>query len=105
MRSRFEGEEGGVERFLEVTRRLGFDRRQLDRTNKMFLLAEFKKSARPPQKGVDFEAKVLLFPHRVLARPFSLRHVAYVGRAWQCLREGGTIVSSFGIAVGASLLI
>lgn len=58
VRSRFEAEEGGVERFLEVTKRLGFDCRQMDRTNKMFLLAEFKKSAREPEKGVDFEAKV-----------------------------------------------
>lgn len=58
VRSRFEGEEGGVERFLEVTKRLGFDRRQVDRSNKMFLLAEFKKSARRPEQNVDFEAKV-----------------------------------------------
>lgn len=58
VRSRFEGEEGGVERFLEVTRRLGFDTRQMDRTNKMFLLAEFKKSKRKPESGIEFEAKV-----------------------------------------------
>ncbi|CBJ25481.1 conserved unknown protein [Ectocarpus siliculosus] len=58
VRSRFEGEEGGVERFLEVTRRLGFDTRQMDRSNKMFLLAEFKKSGRKPERGVEFEAKV-----------------------------------------------
>ena len=58
VRSRFEGEEGGVERFLEVTKRLGFDCRQMDRSNKMFLMAEFKKSARTPEKGVEFEAKV-----------------------------------------------
>lgn len=58
VRSRFEGEEGGVERFLEVTKRLGFDTRQMDRSNKMFLMAEFKKSNRKPEKGVDFEAKV-----------------------------------------------
>lgn len=58
VRSRFEGEEGGVERFLDVTKRLGFDRRQMDRSNKMFLLAEFKKSARKPQEGIDYEAKV-----------------------------------------------
>lgn len=47
-----------MERFLEVTKRLGFDCRQMDRSNKMFLMAEFKKSARTPEKGVDFEAKV-----------------------------------------------
>lgn len=65
MRSRFEGEEGGVERFLEVTRRLGFDTRQMDRTNKMFLLAEFKKSKRKPESGIEFEAKVrTIEPHR-----------------------------------------
>lgn len=58
VRSRFEGEEGGVERFLEVTKRLGFDTRQMDRSNKMFLLAEFKKSGRKPERGVEFEAKV-----------------------------------------------
>lgn len=58
VRSRFEGEEGGVERFLEVTKRLGFDTRQMDRSNKMFLMAEFKKSKRKPEKGIDFEAKV-----------------------------------------------
>lgn len=60
VRSRFEGEEGGVERFLEVTKRLGFDTRQMDRSNKMFLMAEFKKSKRKPEKGIDFEAKVCL---------------------------------------------
>lgn len=58
VRSRFEGKEGGVERFLEVTNRLGFDRRQIDRSNKMFLMAEFKKSGRRPENGVEFEAKV-----------------------------------------------
>lgn len=47
-----------MERFLEVTRRLGFDQRQLDRSNKMFLLAEFKKSGRPSEAGIEFEAKV-----------------------------------------------
>ncbi|CAM9933340.1 unnamed protein product, partial [Sphacelaria rigidula] len=58
VRSRFEGEEGGVERFLEVAKRLGFDSRQVDRSNTMFLMAEFKKSGREPEDGVEFEAKV-----------------------------------------------
>lgn len=66
VRSRFEGEEGGVERFLEVTKRLGFDTRQMDRTNKMFLLAEFQKSKRKPEKGVEFEAKVCKLVKRSL---------------------------------------
>ena len=47
-----------MERFLDVARQLGFDSKQMDRTNKMFLLAEFKKSNRKPQEGVAFEAKV-----------------------------------------------
>ncbi|CAM9119231.1 unnamed protein product [Laminaria digitata] len=64
VRSRFEGEEGGVERFLEVTQRLGFDCRQMDRSNKMFLMAEFKKSNRTPEKGVDFEAKACIYKRR-----------------------------------------
>ncbi|CAM9526136.1 unnamed protein product [Scytosiphon promiscuus] len=64
VRSRFEGEEGGVERFLEVTRRLGFDTRQMDRTNKMFLLAEFKKSKRKPESGIEFEAKACIYKRR-----------------------------------------
>ncbi|CAM9939591.1 unnamed protein product [Ectocarpus fasciculatus] len=64
VRSRFEGEEGGVERFLEVTKRLGFDTRQMDRSNKMFLLAEFKKSGRKPERGVEFEAKACIYKRR-----------------------------------------
>eukprot|EP00904_Undaria_pinnatifida_P001711 jgi/Undpi1/11540/HiC_scaffold_30.g13837.m1 len=64
VRSRFEGEEGGVERFLDVTKRLGFDCRQMDRSNKMFLMAEFKKSNRTPEKGVDFEAKACIYKRR-----------------------------------------
>ena len=52
-----------MERFLEVTKRLGFDTRQMDRSNKMFLMAEFKKSKRKPEKGVDFEAKVCMHTH------------------------------------------
>ena len=59
VRSRFEGEDGGVKRFLEITRRLGFDTKQMDRSNKMFLMAEFKKSARAPEKNVEFKAKVM----------------------------------------------
>lgn len=47
-----------MERFLDMVQRLGFDRRQLDRSNKMFLMAEFKKSGRRPEDGVEFEAKV-----------------------------------------------
>ena len=47
-----------MERFVGVAKRLGFDCRQMDRSNKMFLMAEFKKSARTPEKGVNFEAKV-----------------------------------------------
>lgn len=50
-----------MERFLEVTKRLGFDTRQMDRSNKMFLMAEFKKSNRKPERGVDFEAKVRIY--------------------------------------------
>lgn len=49
-----------MERFLDVTRRLGFDTRQMDRGNKMFFMAEFKKSNRKSERGVDFEAKVCL---------------------------------------------
>lgn len=58
VRSRFEGQEDGVDRFVDVARRLGFDCRQMDRSNKMFLMAEFKKSKRKSENGVDFEAKV-----------------------------------------------
>lgn len=75
MRSRFEGDNGGVERLVEVMRKLGFDRKELDRTNKMFLLAEFRKSSRQRQEGVEFEAKVGSFEEHVLLQRY------YVSRA------------------------
>ncbi|CAM9710846.1 unnamed protein product [Discosporangium mesarthrocarpum] len=64
VRSRFEGVEGGVEAFLDVTHRLGFDKKNLDRRNKMFLLMEFVKSGRKPQQGVRFAAKACLYKRR-----------------------------------------
>lgn len=83
VRSRFEGEKGGVERFLEVARRLGFDKMKMDQTNKMFLLAEFRKSSRTPEEGVTFEAKVR---GRGGGEIFERYRMGFIGDGCDCLR-------------------
>lgn len=57
VRSRFEGQEGGIEAFLAACKGLGLACRRVDKGNKMFFLAEFVKEGRGPggrgeQEGV-----------------------------------------------------
>ncbi|CAM9245074.1 unnamed protein product [Choristocarpus tenellus] len=88
VRSRFEGMEGGgVDLFLDVTRRLGFDKKQLDRSNKMFLVMEFKKSGRTPEQGVEFSAKVM---NRAARAPCAFKKSIHM-KAFVCARRIQTL--------------
>ncbi|KAG5176320.1 methyltransferase-domain-containing protein [Tribonema minus] len=64
VRSRFEGAPGGLNAFLGVMRRLGFDQRQCDNTSTMFVMMEFKKASRAPEADVEFTAKACVYKRR-----------------------------------------
>lgn len=53
VRSRFEGAEGGLKAFVNALKELGLDCRQMDQSNKMFVMMEFRKSGHQakPSKG------------------------------------------------------
>lgn len=55
MRSRFEGAEGGVKAFVDTLKQLGLECRQLDQSNKMFVMMEFRKAVggAPVQRDED----------------------------------------------------
>jgi ribosomal RNA-processing protein 8 len=64
VRSRFEGAEGGLEAFITVMTRLGFDLKQCDNTSTMFVMLEFKKTDRQPEPDVEFTAKACVYKRR-----------------------------------------
>ncbi|CAM9254152.1 unnamed protein product [Chrysoparadoxa australica] len=64
VRSRFEGAPGGLEAFMHVMEQLGFDKVSCDRSNTMFVMLEFRKAKRTPEKGVHFTAKACIYKRR-----------------------------------------
>jgi ribosomal RNA-processing protein 8 len=65
VKSRFETESlGGIDGFVEAMHKLGFDCKQRDEKNKMFVLFEFAKSNRKPQSGVSIEFKACEYKRR-----------------------------------------
>jgi SAM-dependent methyltransferase len=66
VRSRFESKNGRDEfsDFLGVLSKLGFECSKEDRTNKMFLLLEFKKTGVKPDGSVSFTAKPCIYKRR-----------------------------------------
>jgi SAM-dependent methyltransferase len=70
VRSRFEskaGKEAGkddLEGFVSVLDELGFKCVKTDRSNKMFVLMDLKKSGKAPKKDVEFTAKPCIYKRR-----------------------------------------
>jgi ribosomal RNA-processing protein 8 len=66
VRSRFESKNGRDELrdFLDVMSQLAFGCTKEDRTNKMFLLLEFKKTGDKPDASVSFTAKPCIYKRR-----------------------------------------
>ncbi|KAE9359055.1 hypothetical protein PF008_g2421 [Phytophthora fragariae] len=65
VKSRFESESlGGIEGFVQTLRKMGFDCKHKDERNKMFVLFEFVKSSRKPQKVDPIEFKACEYKRR-----------------------------------------
>ncbi|KAG6584570.1 Ribosomal RNA-processing protein [Phytophthora cinnamomi] len=65
VKSRFESESlGGIEGFVQTLRKMGFDCKHKDERNKMFVLFEFVKSSRKPQKVGPIEFKACEYKRR-----------------------------------------
>ncbi|GMF48006.1 unnamed protein product [Phytophthora fragariaefolia] len=65
VKSRFESEAlGGIEGFVQTLRKMGFDCKQKDERNKMFVLFELVKSTRKPQKVGPIEFKACEYKRR-----------------------------------------
>ena len=56
--------EGTLEEFVNVLNELGFDCVRTDRSNKMFLMLELKKSGKKPNKKLTFSAKPCIYKRR-----------------------------------------
>eukprot|EP01084_Bolivina_argentea_P181682 313749_1 len=68
VRSRFEGKEsgggGGLKSFLCAMSQAGFDCRRCEKSNKMFVMIEFRKSSRKPDPNAMFKAKPCVYKRR-----------------------------------------
>lgn len=64
VRSRFEGTEGGLQEFLDLMTTMGFDNRQCDASNDLFVLMEFKKTDRKPDPNATYTAKPCVYKRR-----------------------------------------
>lgn len=68
VRSRFEGkgDTGMVEldRFLKVLQQLGFESQKVDRSNKMFVMIDLRKSCKAPDKSLQYTAKPCIYKRR-----------------------------------------
>ena len=59
VRSRFEGQEGGIEAFVAACKGLGLACRRVDKGNKMFFLADFVKEGTGAGQGAGGAAGVV----------------------------------------------
>lgn len=59
-----ETEQGTLEEFVAVLEQLGFESIRTDRSNKMFLLLELKKSGKKPDTNLAFSAKPCIYKRR-----------------------------------------
>lgn len=66
VRSRFESSSGKVslDEFVAQLGLLGFECKKVDRSNKMFILMELKKSGKVPDKSVDVKIKPCIYKRR-----------------------------------------
>ena len=64
VRSRFEGEDDGMKKFLRVLKRAGFDVTEKPSFNKMFFMLECEKSDRPQTVSKEYSAKACVYKKR-----------------------------------------
>ena len=64
VRSRFEGEDDGMKKFLRVLKRAGFDVTEKPTSNKMFFMLECEKSDRPQTISKEYSAKACVYKKR-----------------------------------------
>ena len=64
VRSRFEGDNGGIEKFVKVLKKAGFDVVNRDTSNTMFFLLECVKSSRECVTDYDYSIHPCLYKRR-----------------------------------------
>lgn len=64
VRSRFEGEDDGMKKFLRVLKRAGFDITEKPTSNKMFFMLECEKSDRSQTISKEYSAKACVYKKR-----------------------------------------
>jgi ribosomal RNA-processing protein 8 len=66
VRSRFESKDGkgGFQDFVAILDQLGFECIKTDKSNKMFVLFELKKSGKAPKKDLEFTARPCIYKRR-----------------------------------------
>jgi hypothetical protein len=64
VRSRFEGIEGGIEKFVKVLKKAGFDVVNRDTSNTMFFLLEGVKTTRECVVDYEFSIQPCLYKRR-----------------------------------------